>query len=241
MVQQPRRTGLSGPALIRLLARLTDIEATPPGQSPTDRLGSWQAWTDAIALSAALDGDPPAVPASARGEDGEEARACADVRAYLEKSIEGVFAPRRRASPTGRGVQVEEPTDFSIYRQRYLTLQQTMENAIGSLRVRLRTMLAASAADMARLAVLDAVMERVLGAREHNLLAGVPGLLETRYRDLRQREESVLAEAEAAQRPAPVRAGAWLDAFRRDLRAVMHAELALRLQPVDGLLSAFRT
>jgi hypothetical protein len=37
-----------------------------------------------------------------------------------------------------------------------------------------------------------------------------------------------------------VRPGAWLDAFRKDMRSVLLAELDIRFQPVEGLLSALR-
>jgi hypothetical protein len=76
---------------------------------------------------------------------------------------------------------------------------------------------------MARLAAVDVVMEQVLGAQERSLLAGVPALLETHFKRLRQ--------------AAP---DAWLDRFRRDAREVLLAELDLRFQPVDGLLEALR-
>ena len=39
----------------------------------------------------------------------------------------------------------------------------------------------------------------------------------------------------------PITAGAWLDTFRADMRAVLLAELDVRLQPVEGLLAALRT
>ncbi|MBS0342442.1 MAG: DUF3348 family protein, partial [Proteobacteria bacterium] len=59
-MSQQRRTDFTGPALIRLLARLT--EAEPPGsqQAFADRLSQWLGWTDAISLSAALNGAGPA-------------------------------------------------------------------------------------------------------------------------------------------------------------------------------------
>jgi len=69
MVQTPRRTGLSGPAFVRLLARLTEADAPAPALSLSDRLSQWVGWTDAIVLSQAL-----ARHAAAQGEaaDGAE-------------------------------------------------------------------------------------------------------------------------------------------------------------------------
>ncbi|MFP3739939.1 DUF3348 family protein, partial [Burkholderia sp. SIMBA_019] len=68
MVQAPQRTAFSGPTLIRLLARLTDIDVPGSGQSLSDRLSQWLGWTDAIALSTALNGNPPAAASGARAK-----------------------------------------------------------------------------------------------------------------------------------------------------------------------------
>ncbi len=85
---------------------------------------------------------------------------------------------------------------------------------------------------MARLAAVDAVMERVLGTQERNLLASVPGLLEGHFLRLRK----------AGQDPAndDNDPGPWLDTFRADMRGVLLAELDFRFQPVEGLLAALR-
>ncbi|WP_336597074.1 DUF3348 family protein, partial [Paraburkholderia bengalensis] len=61
MVQAPQRTVVSGPTLVRLLARLTAADAPASSQSLSDQLSQWLGWTDAIALSTALNGTPPAV------------------------------------------------------------------------------------------------------------------------------------------------------------------------------------
>jgi hypothetical protein len=79
---------------------------------------------------------------------------------------------------------------------------------------------------MAKLAMVDTVMERVVGAREQSLLASVPALLETHFEHLRQAHEH-----------AP---GAWLTQFRKDMQAVLLAELDIRFEPVEGLLAALR-
>jgi hypothetical protein len=79
---------------------------------------------------------------------------------------------------------------------------------------------------MAKLAMVDTVMERVVGVREQSLLASVPALLETHFERLRQAPEQ-----------AP---GAWLAQFRKDMQAVLLAELDIRFEPVEGLLAALR-
>lgn len=243
MLQVPRRTGFSGPALIRLLARLTEADAPEPGQSLSSQLSQWLGWTHAIALSSALSsplsGDPAAGTSTPRATGGDEAGECARVRAALTAAI-----ANENASPTGRRgpgraparpAPVETAIDYAVYRQRYQFLQQTMETEIASLRARLRTLLAARKPGMTRLAMVDAVMERVLGAREQALLGAVPAMLETHFTRLRQAEEAALAD-----QPAAVTPGAWLGVFRGDMQSVLLAELDIRFQPVEGLLVALR-
>jgi len=244
MLQIPRRTGVSGPALVRLLARLTDADVPESTQSLSDRLSEWLGWTDAIALSTALKGNSPAVPSGARASASAEERECARVRSALAEAItdERAFAARRRvpARAPAQPNTPEEAVDYATYRQRYVALQQTMETGIGQLRGRLRTELATRMPGMARLAMVDAVMERVLGAREQSLLGAVPAMLEAHFERLQRAEQAAMADAQAARDPATAAAGAWLSVFRNDMQSVLLAELEIRFQPVEGLLAALR-
>ncbi|MGO4331141.1 DUF3348 domain-containing protein [Cupriavidus sp. 2TAF22] len=249
MVQAPRHTGFSGPTLVRLLARLTDVDVPESRQSLSDRLSQWLGWTDAIALSGALNGSPPAVATGARTFGSAEERECARVRTALADAIAGdtaSTAARRsgRAPVPTKAAHVDTDVDYATFRQRYLSLQQTMETNIGNLRTRLRGMLAGRSPEMARLAAVDGVMEGALVVRERSLLATVPTLLAGHFERLRRAEKAALADAEAAEaaeRPAAVTPGAWLEVFRKDMQSVLLAELEVRLQPVEGLLAAFRT
>jgi len=237
MMQAPRRTRFSGPQLSRLLARLADVDAPESGESLSGRLSQWLGWTDAIALSAALNPQPWEAPLRAQPAVGAEERACAHVRASLAAAITGDRSTESRRPGPGRAPVPPAPAavDFAACRQHYLFLQQTMEREIAGLRHRLRTALAARAPGMNGLAQVDAVMERVLGAREQTLLAGVPVLLEAHFGRLRQAGEATPAEASPAARPDP-----WLRAFQSDMQAVLLAELDLRFQPIDALLAALR-
>jgi len=264
-----RRPDFTGPALIRLLARLIEAEVPESQQAFADRLSQWLGWADAISLSAALNGGPaPAIapmadarPSSARAEEGE----CVRVRASLARSIaeDNLFAPPPPARPasTSRGVllrnqpyepppppvPVVEEGDFTPYRLRYQARQQAMDAGIAPLREKLRARLAAQSPDKARLAALDGVMEQVLGEQERRLLGHVPGWLEKHFdrlrRHHRQQEQEALAAQDAsadAQQPAPPPVGLWLERFCRDAQAVLMAELEIRFQPVEGLLEALR-
>ncbi|NLA17724.1 DUF3348 family protein [Burkholderia cepacia] len=262
MVQAPSRPALSGPALVRLLARLADADVAESRQTLSDRLSQWLGWTDAITLSSALNASPPGVAAGVRGYDAE--RDCARVRHELAQAITATNRPRARRRPGDPPPPAADTADFADFRQRYLSLQQDMETAIGQLRGRLRVALAACSSGMARLATLDAIMERVLGARERSLLSAVPALLGTRFGRLRDAERQALADAEAAAAAAAESAatadpaddgaaivnspavaaivpGAWLDTFRDEMQSILLAELEVRFQTVDGLLAALRT
>ncbi|WP_454765136.1 DUF3348 domain-containing protein [Cupriavidus campinensis] len=233
MPQLPRRAAHRGPTLVRLLSRLTDVDAPQSEASLSTQLSQWLGWTDAIALSAALNGNPPPASAGVRAPDGAEARDCARVRAALADAIADDGAPtakrRGQARPSAQPEQTEAAVDYAAFRHRYLTTQQTMAMEISNLRVRLRKALSASRPEMARLAMVDAVMERVVGAREQNLLANVPTMLEAHFERLRQ------TDAGAAGAP-----GAWLTQFRKDMQSVLLAELEIRFEPVEGLLAALR-
>jgi hypothetical protein len=206
MLQAPQRSALSGPALVRLLARLAEADVAESRQSLADRLSQWLGWTDAIALSSALNGKPPAVAGGARAFGRAEEDECTRVRRSLVSAIasDSVLAVSQRRGPAhspGRmsapRVAVDTQADYAVFRQRYLALQQSMETALGTLRGRLRALLATQAPALARLAVVDAVMERALGERERTLLGAVPGLLGGHFERLRAEEKRRMAQAEA--------------------------------------------
>ncbi|HEX7684670.1 MAG TPA: DUF3348 domain-containing protein [Trinickia sp.] len=272
MVHVPGRKAFSGPALIRLLARLTDADFPASEQSLADRLGQWLVWTDAIALSSALGGSPCAgAPRELAPEHAEDAL-CQRVRTSLSNAIarDATLMPHRQRTHARNRLDLassDTAPEYAAFRQCYLSLQETMESAIGNLRTLLRGRLAGREPALSRLASVDAVMERVLGVREHNALAAVPGLLASHFERLRNaqlassgNEESNArtetaedARQNAAPEANPARAamhsadsptvkdGPWLDVFRKDMQSVLFAELEIRFQPVEGLRAALRT
>ncbi|CAN5893731.1 hypothetical protein BH11PSE8_BH11PSE8_32570 [soil metagenome] len=160
----------------------------------------------------------------------------------------GTGSDKARTTPQApdRSVCADTPPDnsrdFTPHRRRYVTRQQAMEASIAPLRARLRTTLAARSPAMARLAAMDAVMEQLLGAREHHLLASVPGLLEKHFERLAPADGPGSADGathDNVQVPDPT--GEWLVAFNQDMQAVLTAELDIRMQPVEGLLAALRS
>jgi hypothetical protein len=229
--RKDKRPSLNGPALVRLLARLTGTAAVDPRVALSDRLSQWLGWADAITLSTVLTSAPPAAKTADYAEDARNKceRECEQLRASLLAAINndgkkpaGREPDRRlRAQPAVQRVEI----DYPVHGQRYVSLQQTMESDIGRLRNRLRGMLAGRSPEMTRLAMVDALMERTLAPRERSLLATLPGMLEKHFARLRQGGEQDESDA-------------WLMTFRQDMRSVLRAELEVRLQPIEGLLSA---
>lgn len=236
MLQASRRTGLSGPTLIRLLTRLTDADLSASQQPLSDHLSQWLGWTDAIALSAALNNCPPAIAPEGDASGDAEARECERVRIALAAAIASdtaATAAKRLMpwqTPAKAAALQADDADYSAFRQRYLSLQHTMETRIGHLRSRLRGRVAAKTPTMTRLALVDAIMDRALLPRERTLLGAIPNLLQGHFDRLRLAEQAALATAPDA----------WLETFRKDMRSVLLAELDVRLQPVHGLLAALR-
>ncbi|HET9645376.1 MAG TPA: DUF3348 domain-containing protein [Burkholderiaceae bacterium] len=248
MVQESPGTRFTGSTLIRLLTQLTGPLIGESKQAFSERLSQWVTWTDAIELSATLQGRPtrtPAAPAPAKPfEQGDEARELEReldaLRNAFAKSIAEDCAPRlgkqgaNAPVPAKAAPFVDMPLDFAPYRRRCLSRQQAMEAGISALRSRLRTALSQRSPHMARLAALDEVMDNTLGPREHALLAAVPKFLEKHFERLRKTRDELPAE----DTPSPDEP--WLDLFCKDMHAALLAELDVRLQPLEGLLEALR-
>lgn len=248
MTTATRRTGFTDAALVRLLASWGVQPAEGPPSDFHDQLSGWLRWTDAQPLFAALQEPLTVAPLSA-DEDASADSAEADsqaVHALLTRTLTEdapwrEAAPRRRSATSG-WIATSAPTptemafDFPTYRRHYVAQQQSMEDRIAPLRARLRRALELRSPAHARLAALDAVMERMLGAPESRLLDALPGLLDKRFAQLR----AAAASADAAD-DAPATASSWQAGFQRDLQAALHAELDLRWHPIRALLAALHT
>ena len=235
--QASRRTPLSGSAFVRLLAALDDVAAPVSQDAFAEDLSRWFDWTDAIALSAALDGPPETgIGASASALRADE-REVARIRSALLKTVTHADGGTRRPSRAAHApapAPAEAPDDFEPLRERCLAVQRAMETNVGPLRRRVRSTLAGASPAMARLAAVDAVMEDVIGARERALLATVAARLERRFEALRARHDAA-DDPDTPRQPA-----GWPDTFRQEMRDVLLAELDFRMQPVEGLLEALR-
>jgi hypothetical protein len=92
------------------------------------------------------------------------------------------------------------------------------------LRDHVRQAVGRASARLRQLAALDAALDDMLARRRQALLATTPGLLERRFKLLRQ------------QHAAPD----WLPVFEQQWREALTVETDLRLQPVAGLVDALR-
>lgn len=265
---------------------MTDLARTdaPASKQPfADRLGQWLSLPHALSLYAALNtstavasagtsADAPdgASPTPSPSPEYEEMRKAFErVRSALTDSIrtDEVLEPgnARIASPTtAANAAAEGEAAFAPYHRRYVAHQRDMSAKIAPLRATLRATLARRSPALQRLAALDAVLDQALAARERDLLATVPALLQRRFEQRRDAQRAAQAVPHSpAELPTPVAPHApsaadmpdeahtaaddphrpmqpdgWLAEFGGQMRAVLLAELALRLQPVAGLLAA---
>jgi hypothetical protein len=208
-------------------ARLLGPWGVPPvAPAPlAERLGGWLGWADAILLSQAL-AAPAASAAPAPGAG--NARAALDWATAaldrLQTELGTGFADPELAAESAQPLPdaaVPLADLLAPYRLHHAQQQRGMAAKVASLRERLRGRLAALSPRLAQLAALDAVFDRALAAPAHQQLAGLPALLTRR------------AEGHLAADPRHWRARLWAD-----LQRLLHAELDLRLQPVQGLIEA---
>jgi len=243
MARGSPRTRFDSVRLIRALSDLVTIDIAGSRQSFADRLGQWLDFADAIALFSALD-----TPADAAAQSTAAQPAFADefarVRGALLDSIntDGLLTPgkaRIRLPAPAWHASTEGAADYLPYHRYYLAHQRDMAAAIAPLRASVRAGLARQSPALRQLAALDGVLDQAFAPRERSLLASVPQLLGRRFEQLHQAHRSALPTAKGTDDPAQwLQPGAWLHTFCQDMRAVLLAELDLRLQPVTGLMDA---
>jgi len=215
----PPSAGLKGSELVGLLAQLALVDRAAAPPSFVEGMGRWLGWKGAIPLSAVLQAALPAAPR----------RPAEPVRTHpLEAEFTHLHDALLRAVADESSTASEDGRDFVPFRRRYTGLQQAMETAITPLRAQLRDAVARLSPELARLAALDAVMAGVLAPQEQAQLAQLPALLDKHFLRLRQAAGETLPQTH------------WLPTFRQDMQRLLRAELALRLQPAQGLRDTLR-
>ncbi len=248
MTRSPTRTLFPSSRLIRILSDLAILDAAEPGAAFAEKLGLWVDYSDAIALSAALNastaspaGARPVAPSAAGVAVSDE---LARLRAGLVNSItqsDSTKASRSLVewpSPDFE-LPVKVATAFEPYRRYYAACQREMDSDIRPLRVSVREALARTSPALRQLAALDAALDKVLCERESKLLSTVPLLLKKRFEHLFKVHQQTLLDTQQADNPDTwMKQGAWLARFCHELQTVLLAELDVRLQPTVGLIEA---
>ncbi|NPC58733.1 DUF3348 family protein [Caenimonas soli] len=217
------RRDFNSSKLVRLLGEWAPVDAEAPGMDFAERLSLWLNAFDAIGLQAAHQ-SIKAIKTAAPGKP-SDARFSTPAQA-IEEEVQRVRTALARAIarnliPLASDKLPQADAGYSPYRRRHLELQRQMEQMITPLRDHVRQTLCRISARLRQLAALDAVLEQLLAPREQLLLPEVASLMERRFEQL-----------------ARSQAGGWLEAFARDWRLALLAELDLRLEPVAGLIEA---
>jgi hypothetical protein len=235
--------------LVRLLQHWAQPLGAQGRPDVAEQLSQWLSTVDAVQLSRALHALESTTPASAGG-------GCVDVTALeralcglqdeLTTLLTGAPTPSKAVRERADNTPVDGPDpaaegEFAVHAARYQSLQKQIEARIGSVRVQMRQRLASGPAALRQLAVLDTVMEQMLGAREQRLWATLPTHLEKRMASLRAGHQQRLDAAGAVDEPQHWRSpGGWLAVFEQDARALLRCEIEMRMQPLRGLLEAAR-
>jgi hypothetical protein len=248
MTQVSKHTGVAGPELVRLLARLAQTvgQAGPPrSESAFDlQLSQWLGWTDAVALAAGLDvavaaRSPAGATEPADGWLAQAARVRSDVVGAISRHGQSAVKRPRvpldgRAGVRAAGIGInDDPADFSAQRQHIRQQQESMEAAVSGLRSGLRAALASHSVPMAKLAAVDCVIEQALVLPMQSLTSAVPRLLERYFRHVQ-----LPTSAASVPSNAPP---AWLNAYLKEQEKVLLAELDFRFQPIEGLMAALQS
>lgn len=210
------RRNFSSSRLVRLLSDAASVDVDASRQDVAEKLGLWLGTLDTLQLHAAhqsIKAFAQETPAHARAATSHP----------LEEDVQRVRAALVQAiTANGAAQAIDADAGYAPYRQRYLERQRHIESKIASLRSHVRQILSRASPRLKQLAYLDTVMEQVIGGREQRLMATVPVLLEKRYEQLRRAQDE-----------------GWQDTFRQAWQEVLLAEMAVRLQPVVGLMEAF--
>jgi hypothetical protein len=251
-----QRTNFNSSRLVRFLADLSIMDAVEPKHAFAERLGQWLEIADAITLHAAHGATSQPIAASAERSVALPAdrlaveQEFARLRTSLIDSITASCSPdageTRMKLPTPQtGTALETAGTVNLaaayepYHRYYLAHQGHMEASIRPLRGTLRQALGQAGPALQRLALLDAALDKILQARERQLLASVPLLLEKRFAQLANAHRQRLDENRQPDDPAlRMQPGGWLADFCNELKSVLLAELDLRLQPTLGLIEA---
>ena len=128
---------------------------------------------------------------------------------------------------------------FGVYLRFYAIQQSEMERRVSALRNTLRKHMAATCKALAELVAIEVALDDTLTDYSRRSLAVLPKLLGERFFTLRAAQ--IKNDAASGNTSTPdewLAEGAWLNQFHREMKKLLLAELALRLQPIEGMLDA---
>lgn len=225
--------------LVRFLSDLTGAKSEISQHHFVQRLGQLFDLADSIRIAAAQDNSPMPVVTPNR-DAGELVREdFLRGRAAIVSSCIGSFAPGNRATrirlpPIAAGASPEEAMAAEPYLAFYAAQQRDIDFKVRNLRATVRESVAAVSPGMARLCALDSALAEPLAAYSRRAFAAVPGLLETRFEQLRQQYRANLPDQQHEN-------DAWtgyLAQFRSEMQGLLLAEVETKIQPVLGLVEA---
>ena len=149
-----------------------------------------------------------------------------------EEAIAGVKAVFRLPALKADAVSTSQAT--ATYRRFYSLHQSELERRVARLRTALLDQLEATNEALAQVAAVDTALGPMLAKYSRRCFATLPKLVAMRFEQY---------QLQHGQRE-PIAAGAnpnlqqnnWLLQFHGELQRLLHAELALRLQPLEGML-----
>ena len=237
--------------LVHTLSGLGVAATAAPRKGFADKLAELIDLSGAIALSESLRG-LKRIQAVETEAQGDAQALFMDRRAEMIEAISASFtldSDAMSSSPAGfilpspnADTFGDDAAGYAPYQRFYALHQSEMDHRVISLRGLLRKQLAARSEALAQLAALDTMMETTLSDYSRRSLAALPKLLAQHFFALRRAQQA--ADADAGQ---PSNAehwladGGWLHLFHQDMQTLLLAELALRLQPLQGLLEALNS
>ena len=222
-------SSVPGTALARQLAGWLPPGSDTARPDVAERLGHWLNVAEAIELRAARQALEHAASRAGKTPPPETRQRLREALQAEWQRVRGVLVRSIQAKdPLHRPDPSDADVELALLHQRLNDVQRRMEISIDALRQHVRQQLATCGPELAQLAALDAVTDRLYAGREQRLLAGLPVWLKARFVALRR----------AAPAEGPAEGRHWLDTFTEEFEQLMLAELDLRLLPVVGLIES---
>lgn len=208
--------------LVRLLSELAMVEDDWPDRDFADRLGLMLNFGDSIVLADAHKVKPEKgfVHTTDTADDLKQEvlrTKMVLVNSVIRNCTPGVENPRIKWPQ----FDDEAEAFYEPFQRFYGAHQREQDLAIRVVRSAARDALSGCTPALKKLSVLDQALDDTLWDNTRRLFALIPRLLERRFNALQQQQKNH-----------------WLDQFRKDIQALLLAELDLRLQPVLGLVEA---